>query len=76
MGVDQPEPGCNIFAEGAARPVGKLEVLGDGGAALALLRLEAALGADRPALHAGVPDGPALKPQRPAWWPPEWGAGE
>jgi hypothetical protein len=68
------EPGASVYAEGAARPVGKLQVLGEGGAALAVLRMDAAFGAGAAALHAGAPDGPVLRPTRPAWWPPELGA--
>lgn len=64
------EAGSDIFAEGSARPVGKVAAVSDH-AAVAVLRLQSAFG-DKP-LRAGTPEGPAVKPHRPSWWPPEWG---
>lgn len=69
------EEGIEVYAEGAARSVGKVVAAGNSsGTNLALLRLQAAFG-DRQ-LRAGSKEGPVIQPHRPSWWPPEWGAEE
>ncbi|CAL8469817.1 g9359 [Coccomyxa elongata] len=69
------EEGMDVYAEGAARSVGKVVVAGNSsGTSLALLRLQAAFG-DRQ-LRAGSKEGPVIQPHRPSWWPPEWGTEE
>lgn len=69
------EEGMDVYAEGAARPVGKLSVAGDGsGRALALLRLQAAF--DGKQLRARSKEGPMVSAHRPSWWPPGWGREE
>ncbi len=64
------EEGQDIFAEGRARPVGKVLVVGSD-AAVAMLRLEAAF--SETSLRAGSATGPKVKVLRPSWWPPQWG---
>ncbi len=65
----------DVYAEGSARPAGKVAVSSDGGGrALALLRLQAAFGGQP--LRAGSKEGPVLSAHRPPWWPPGWGREE
>lgn len=65
----------DVYAEGSARPAGKVAVSSDGGGrALALLRLQAAFGGQ--SLRAGSKEGPVLSAHRPSWWPPGWGREE
>lgn len=69
------EEGMDVYAEGAARPVGKILVAGDGsGRALALLRLQAAFSGKQ--LRARSKEGPMVSANRPSWWPPGWGREE
>ncbi len=65
----------DVYAEGIARPVGKVVAAGNSsGTNLALLRLQAAFGDKQ--LRVGSKDGPVVQPHRPPWWPPEWGTEE
>ncbi|CAL5227246.1 g10175 [Coccomyxa viridis] len=66
------EAGTSVFAEGSARPVGKIVAM-DGAAGMAVIRLEVAFGLEESPLHVGQKDGPLIRAQRPSWWPQEWG---
>ena len=66
------EAGASVFAEGSARPVGKMVAM-DGAAGMAVIRLEVAFGPKESPLHVGQKDGPLIRAQRPSWWPQEWG---